>query len=98
MKRFFCFALFSFLLFSISACDIASCSGKGRGDEPITQTVVTDNNGESWIDFIIEFPAGKDIKILQFADLQIQSLEWPRNQTRYDQLRGAFFSNGVSLP
>ncbi|MBQ9710113.1 MAG: metallophosphoesterase, partial [Clostridia bacterium] len=96
MKRFFCFALFSFLLFSLSACEIASCSGKDRGDEPITQTVVTDNNGESWIDFIIEFPAGKDIKILQFADLQIQSLEWPRNQTRYDQLRGAFFSNGVT--
>ena len=48
------------------------------------------------IDFVINIPSGKDIQVLQLTDTQITNWKTARNQTRRDQIRGAFFGDGVT--
>lgn len=54
--------------------------------------VLTDNQGENGLDFIIDFPAGKDLVILQLADIQLQTLKGARTPERRSQLSGAYFT------
>ncbi len=49
--------------------------------------------GENGVDYILDFPAGKDIKILQITDTQIQNYGVGRNETRIAQTTTAFFTN-----
>ena len=56
---------------------------------------VTDMQGEMGLDFMIDFPAGKDLTILQITDTQMQTMSGVRNETRRIQVGNAFFS---SLP
>ena len=44
------------------------------------------------MDFIIDFPAGQDLVILQLADIQLQTLKGARSTERRSQLSGAYFS------
>ena len=53
---------------------------------------VTDRAGEDGLDFIIDFPAGKDITILQITDTQMQTMAGVRNENRHIQVGNAFFS------
>lgn len=55
--------------------------------EPYTVT-----EGEDGVDFTIDFPAGKDITVLQLTDTQMQNYYGARNQTRKTQTRNAFFT------
>ena len=54
--------------------------------------VLTDNGGEDGLDFVIDFPAGKDLTILQLADIQLQTLKGARSAERRSQLSGAYFT------
>ena len=54
--------------------------------------LVTDTEGEDGLDFIIDFPAGKDVTILQITDTQMQTLADVRNENRRVQITNAFFS------
>ena len=54
--------------------------------------LVTDTEGEDGLDFIIDFPAGKDLTILQITDTQMQTLADVRNENRRVQITNAFFS------
>jgi len=96
LKKIISIILSLVFLFVFCACDRGEYVPDDEYFVTVTETTVTNNYGENGIDFIIEFPVGKDIKILQFADLQIQSLEWPRNLSRLSQLYGAFFADGVT--
>lgn len=60
--------------------------------ENITTYRVTDMEGEEGLDFIIDFPAGKDLTILQIADTQIIDLGGVRNELRGLQLGEVCFS------
>ena len=53
---------------------------------------LTENGGEDGLDFIIDFPAGKDLTILQLADIQLQTLKGTRSAERRSQLSGAYFT------
>ena len=53
---------------------------------------LTDNKGENGLDYIIDFPAGKDLVILQLADIQLQTLKGARSSIRRSQLSGAYFT------
>ena len=48
------------------------------------------------IDFVLNVESGKDIQILQLTDPQITNWKTARNQTRRDQIRGAFFGDGIT--
>ena len=54
---------------------------------------------ECSVDFTVDVETGKDIKILQIADIQIISLNGVRttpNNTRYNQVKGAFFTDDAA--
>ena len=53
---------------------------------------VTSVNDESGLDFVIDFPAGKDLTVLQITDTQMQTMAGARNETRRIQVGNAFFS------
>lgn len=53
---------------------------------------VTDAKGEGGLDFIIDFPAGKELTILQITDTQMQTMAGVRNENRKNQVGNAFFS------
>ena len=52
---------------------------------------VTDAGGQNGADFILDFEEGRDIRILQIADPQLEWLEGARNEIRRSQLQNAFF-------
>ena len=54
--------------------------------------LVTDTEGEDGLDFIIDYPAGKNLTILQITDTQMQTLRDVRNENRRVQITNAFFS------
>ena len=58
-------------------------------EKPYTLTAT---EGENGLDFIIDFPAGKDLVILQLADIQLQTLKGTRSAERRSQLSGAYFT------
>ena len=58
----------------------------------LTTYRVTDMGGEEGLDFIIDFPAGKDLTILQITDTQMQTMAGVRNEIRKIQVGNAFFS------
>ena len=58
-------------------------------EKPYTLTAT---EGENGLDFIIDFPAGKDLVILQLADIQLQTLKGARTPERRSQLSGAYFT------
>lgn len=60
-----------------------------------TKPFVTPMNGEDGIDFIIEFPAGEELTVLQLTDTQMQELSGVRNENRRNQVGNAFFSHGI---
>ena len=62
---------------------------------PSTPYRVTDIGGAGGVDFILDFPSGKDITILQLTDVQLQTMAGVRTELRKRQVGGAFFS---SLP
>jgi hypothetical protein len=53
---------------------------------------VTDLNGTGGLDFILDFPAGKDLTVLQITDTQMQTMAGVRNENRKNQVGNAFFS------
>ena len=55
--------------------------------------VVTDVGGRNGVDFIIDYPAGKDLTILQITDMQMQSLAGARNEVRYEYFKTNYFTN-----
>jgi hypothetical protein len=57
--------------------------------------VLTDTEGKDGLDFVIDFPAGEDLVILQITDTQMQAVKGARNATRRTQISNAFFSNGL---
>ena len=59
---------------------------------PERNYTVTSTDGENGLDFIIDFPAGKDLVILQLADIQLQTLKGARSTERRSQLSGAYFT------
>lgn len=59
---------------------------------PEQDYTVTITNGENGPDFIIDFPTGKDLVILQLADIQLQTLKGARSTERRSQLSGAYFT------
>ena len=63
-------------------------------DPPVPEKTytLTENGGEDGLDFIIDFPAGKDLTILQLADIQLQTLKGTRSAERRSQLSGAYFT------
>ena len=68
--------------------------------EPETETeppayVLTNTEGKDGLDFVIDFPAGEDLVILQITDTQMQAVKGARNATRRTQISNAFFSNGL---
>lgn len=60
-------------------------------EAPAPAYTVTDMGGESGLDFVIDFPAGKDLTILQLADTQMQSLKGARTPARRSQLSSSYF-------
>ena len=48
------------------------------------------------IDFVINIPEGKDIKILQLTDTQLCDPSKARNETRVSQLAGAYYADGIT--
>lgn len=64
----------------------------------LTEPVVTSMDGDYGIDFLIEFPQGNDLTVLQITDTQIQLLAGARNETRYQQIKGAFFYHDLHDP
>ncbi len=46
------------------------------------------------IDFILNVPADREVRILQMTDTQITNPQKARNQNRINQITGAFFGNG----
>ena len=54
--------------------------------------VVTDAEGRNGVDLIIDYPAGKDLTILQLTDTQMQTMRDVRNENRRVQISNAFFS------
>ncbi|MBE6598826.1 MAG: hypothetical protein E7638_05240 [Ruminococcaceae bacterium] len=109
MKRFGKIILCTMLAFcTLSA--ISSCgSVKQKTDDTSSDTstaetetntapdspVVIPMNGENGMDFIIEFPEGKEITILQITDTQMQELSGARNENRYNQIKNAHFTSDV---
>ncbi len=79
MKKLLVFIIAAVMLIGMSAC-------KAKVEYTVTE-------GESGADFVIEFPEGKDIKILQITDTQIQNYGVGRNENRIAQTTGAFFTN-----
>ncbi len=69
----------------------------GTTEEEIMELAytVTDNNGENGIDFTLDFEAGRDLRILQIADPQIQWLDGARPE-RYEPIRATFFADGIT--
>lgn len=61
----------------------------------MNKTIIKDNKSENRIDFELIFPEGKDIKILQFSDIQLMKLSGVRNDNRYNQVYNTFFSHGI---
>lgn len=58
----------------------------------LTAYRVTDVGGEEGLDFMIDFPAGKDLTILQITDTQMQTMAGVRNEVRKNQVGNAFFA------
>ena len=56
--------------------------------------VLTNNEGKDGLDFVIDFPAGENLVILQITDTQMQGVKGARNATRRTQISNAFFSSG----
>lgn len=56
---------------------------------------LTDAEGKDGLDFVIDFPAGEDLVILQITDTQMQAVKGARNATRRAQISNAFFANGL---
>lgn len=91
----------SLLLLSLSS-SLSACGGivseSRKSNECADMPKITDNELEI-LDFNIDVPAGRDIKILQLTDIQTINLngigETPNN-TRYAQVSGAFFSDEAS--
>lgn len=48
------------------------------------------------VDFVINIPEGKDIKILQLTDTQLCDPSKARNETRVSQLAGAYYADGIT--
>ncbi|MBR2988342.1 MAG: Ig-like domain-containing protein [Clostridia bacterium] len=83
-------------------------SGTSKISDTITVTVIpvaipsnpavayTLTNGANGVDFIIDFPSGKDITVLQITDTQTINYHYSRTQARQNQIRNAFFSGGLS--
>ena len=67
---------------------------EAEADPPAAEKpyTLTATEGENGLDFIIDFPAGKDLVILQLADIQLQTLKGARSTERRSQLSGAYFS------
>ena len=79
---------------SESAVESAEPPTEADTDPPAPEKtyVLTDNGGEDGLDFVIDFPAGKDLVILQLADIQLQTLKGTRSAERRSQLSGAYFT------
>lgn len=60
--------------------------------DDITTYRITDMAGEGGLDFIIDFPTGKDISVMQITDTQMQTMAGVRNEKRKTQVGNAFFS------
>ena len=60
--------------------------------DDITTYRITDMAGEGGLDFIIDFPTGKDISVMQITDAQMQTMAGVRNEKRKTQVGNAFFS------
>ena len=73
----------------------AETGSESEAPEELTAYRVTDAAGEGGLDFIIDFPTGKDLTILQITDTQMQTMAGVRNELREQQVGNAFFS---SLP
>ena len=56
---------------------------------------VTEQTEDLGYDFVIDIPAGRDIKILQLSDLQTMEMDGVRNENRYHQIGNAFFGDNV---
>ena len=72
----------------------AESEAETETESPVPQSgyLVTDTEGENGPDFIIDFPAGKDVTILQITDTQMQTMADVRNENRRVQISNAFFS------
>ncbi len=88
---------------SDDATDSNTSSDDASADDqtpvPAEGVVVTKDTGIDGLDFIVEVPEGRDIKILQLTDMQIIDLDGVRatpGNSRYNQVYGAFFSNETS--
>ncbi|MBQ8882322.1 MAG: Ig-like domain-containing protein [Clostridia bacterium] len=94
---------------SAGSCVITTSIGSGtnRVFDTITVTVntliptnpsqpYTLINGTNGVDFILDFPSGKDITVLQITDTQTINYHYSRTQARQNQIRNAFFSGGLS--
>ena len=51
---------------------------------------------EDPVDFVLDFPEGEEITIIQLSDMQMQDYYGARNETRVRQTHNAFF-NGMSI-
>jgi hypothetical protein len=67
----------------------------GKDDNMPLAYTVTDNRGDNGIDFILDFEAGRDLRILQMTDTQIQWLDGARPE-RFEPIKNTFFGNGVT--
>ncbi len=97
LKRLLTASLSSALLFSMCACSEQNIENPAFFDSDV-----------AGIDHIIEFPAGKDITILQLTDTQAMLYEGIRTEfydnygnkyedfNRFNQVHGAFFTSGVT--
>lgn len=80
---------------TLNTCPDTQPQTNTQTEEETTLTegyVVTDMAGVDGLDFVIDFPAGKDIKILQITDTQMQTMAGVRNENRKNQVGNAFFS------
>lgn len=60
--------------------------------EPVTDPPVPPlEAGQNGCDFILDIPAGRDIKILQFTDTQTVDLKQARNSTRLNDLTAVYY-------
>ena len=88
--------LISVLLLSTCFIGCGGLGGNGGSGEQVNNPTgayeVKTGDEASGVDFIINYPAGKDITILQLADIQVLCYHTARNETRKNQLKNACFN------
>ncbi len=102
MIRRVCLFLAMCLTGTLCACGTPSDGGVDAEQSTTPQTepvmpsiAVTEQDVEVGYDFIIDIPAGRDIRILQLSDLQTMEMDGVRNENRYHQIGNAFFGDNV---